>query len=201
MPQRPSLLPPSSSRKRSGSSGLFRPMRLEVAIGAATALVILALPLYLWRRPAAMDGGGKRREPALAESEASLLVAPREPEPQAKVTLGEVRTLSCKGLAGSQAERCDRLPFFEEGLTKAIVENSSCAPISSSEESVSFVLTVDFSQKKLHLWPGRSGSLRRPRANDLVRCVLRDIPTPEWSTLPHQHRRYEIGVMATYRPR
>lgn len=140
--------------------------------------------------------------PAASTSALAADAGPSEADLSPKVALGTVRTLKCVDAKGAKTppERCDRLAPLEQALTEAIRKNARCAPVSTREATLNFVLTVDFAEQKLHLWPGQSGNLRRPKANELLRCVMRDLPEPDWSTLPHQHRRYEIGVLATYRP-
>lgn len=201
MPKRPSLLPPTKGSRRRSSNGPARPLRVEIVIALVTGLLFLVVPLYLFRKPAGIDGGARE---VVAEADASLVldIEPREIEVPTKLTLEGARILHCGNQRGSgtPSERCDRLPFFEEALAKAIVDNESCAPTSLEETSVNFVLSVDFGEEKLHLWPGQSGSLRRPRANELLRCVMRDLPSPDWASIQHQHRFYEVSVMATYRP-
>lgn len=197
-----SLLPPSTlgSRRRNGSSGLYKPMRVERVFAVLVGVVFLVVPLYLWRKPSGIDGGGT--EP-VAEAEASLVLeASQKPrEEPSPVRLGEPRVIRCGSgpRARLSEERCDRLPVFESALVEAIRNNAECAPPTTTEATVSFVLSVDFEKEKLHLWPGRSGSLRRPQANDLLRCVLRDIAVSDWGSIAHRHRFYEISVLATYR--
>lgn len=199
--KRPSLLSTGTtgSRRRSRPSGLYKPIRVERVFAALAGVILLVVPLYLWRKPPGIDGGGT--EP-VAEAEASLVLNARQdaPEIPSPVRLGEVRTIGCgNGPRPRTSEtRCDRLPFFEKALAEAIRNNADCAPPSTTEATVSFVLSIDFAREKLHLWPGRSGSLRRPQANELLRCVLRDIPEPDWSSLSPKHRSYELNVLATY---
>lgn len=193
---------PIPPRRRTGQSGPARPLRAEVILALAVALVFLAVPLYLFRRPAAMEG--REAEDIVADSEAALLIdaQPRDVEVEPLVKLGETRTLRCGDgpTPALPSERCDRLPLLEEALGRAILGKAACAPPSPEPQTVSFVLSVDFVEKKLHLWPGQSGSLKRPQANDLLRCVLRELGPFDWESVAHQHRRYQVGVMATYPP-
>lgn len=203
MVKTPSLLPPSKPgpRRRSGSGGLYKPMAVERVLAVLVGVVLLVIPLYFWRKPSGIDA----KDPApVDENEARLVLDSKKAqrETPSPVRLGEVRLVRCGD--GPKArltdERCDRVPFFESALVESIRKNADCAPVSENDETVSFVLSIDFADKKFHLWPGQSGTLRRPRANDLLRCVLRDLPTPEWDTIAHKHRFYEIAVMATYSP-
>lgn len=202
MSRRRSILPSIPPRRRTSPNGPARPLKAEVVFALAVSLVLLAVPLYLFRRPAAMEG--KRAEDVVDEADAALVIdsQPRNEEPDPKVRLTEIRTLQCGDGPAPKlpSERCDRLPALEEALGRAILAQADCAPWSEEEQTVSFVLSVDFAEKKLHLWPGQSGSLRRPKANGLLRCVKRDLRAEDWDALPHEHRRYQIGIMATYPP-
>jgi len=202
MAKRPSILPPSKPgpRRRSGPGGLSKPIRVERVFALLAGVVLLVVPLYFWRKPKGIEG--KEQQP-VAANEASLVLDSKQapPEPPSRARLGEVRIVRCGDgpRAKLPEDRCDRLPFFENALLEAIKKNDACAPSSGAEATVSFVLSIDFQQEKVHLWPGRSGSLRRPQANDLLRCVQRDITVPDWSAIAHRHRFYEISVLATYR--
>jgi len=118
------------------------------------------------------------------------------------VALGEPRTVKCIPKAGGRvmAERCDHLVAIEDALTRAIRENMACAPPSVIPFSVSFVLTVEFDRKKLHLWAGRSGTLKKRASGDLIRCVEHAIAPPDFATLAHQYAKYDVNVMASYPP-
>jgi len=83
---------------------------------------------------------------------------------------------------------------------RAVAANLACAPPSVGPYTVSFVLTVDFERKKLHLWAGRSGTLKKRNAGDLVRCVEHAIAPPDFAALAHQYAKYDINVMASYPP-
>jgi hypothetical protein len=182
-------------------------------------LVLVAVPLYLWRRPhplppasasapaSAAAGAGSSDAPAssaavLAGDAGALGTDAGDPTMALarRVTLESARTVRCleAGAGKILPERCDRLPFFEDALTRAIRDNVACAPPTPTGGTVSFVLTVDFRHKKNHLWAGRSGSIKKRTAGDLLRCVAHALPTPDWPSLQHQYGRYDIGVMASY---
>ena len=97
-------------------------------------------------------------------------------------------------------ERCDHVTFFEDGLARAIRENGACAPSSKTGYSVSFVLETDFRRKNLNLYVGKSTTIKRDKTKELVRCVRRAMPTPDWGTIPHQYVKYKVNVIATYPP-
>ena len=92
------------------------------------------------------------------------------------------------------------MTFFEDGLARAIRENAACAPQAKVPVSVSFVLEMDFRKKRTNLFTGKSTSIKRERTKELLRCIKRAMPTPDWGTIPHQYVKYKINVMATYPP-
>src|SRR5262245_23280496 len=144
--------------------------------GLVALLVLVALPLYLLRRPKPVGpvepDAGPRADIADAgvAQEGGALAALPDAAASKRVTLGEPRAVRCTAKAGGRvmAERCDHLVAIEDALARSIRENVACAPPSATPFTVSFVLTVDFDRKKLHLWAGRSGTLKKRSSGDLI---------------------------------
>jgi hypothetical protein len=169
--------------------------------GLVALLILVAVPLYLWRRPkpalpvetarAEIDAGAPDAAAAL------LPMAPQKAEP--KLTLTDAKVIQCGARSGRWTkDRCDELPAIGDALARAIRENVACAPISVTPNTVSFVLKLDFDRKKTHLWAGRSGTLRRRAAADLIKCVEHAMPKIDWPATAHQFMRYELNVVASY---
>ncbi len=116
------------------------------------------------------------------------------------VTVDRVWIDSCRrpGPGRTPPKECDRQPFFERALVKAIVQHANCAAEHPKDESISYALEVDFGRKKTRLFAGRSGSLRAAEAKPALECVRKALPEPDWNDLAHDHTRYIIGVLATY---
>jgi hypothetical protein len=177
-------------------------------LGLVALLVLVALPLYLLRRPKpigpAQADAGARVDPsdAGASAETGAAAVAVDAAASKKVALGEARTVRCVPRGGGHVmvERCDHLVGMEDALARAIRENVACAPPSATPFTVSFVLTVDFERKKLHLWAGRSGTLKKRSSADLVRCVEHAIAQPEFTTFTHQYAKYDVNVIASYPP-
>jgi hypothetical protein len=93
---------------------------------------------------------------------------------------------------------CDALPALEKALGAAIKATVDCAPKQKEEGSINFVMSVDFTARKLHAFPGASGSWRGPLARKASDCVNRALPLPDWGAMPHQYRYYWIAILATY---
>jgi hypothetical protein len=188
-----------------------RPVRVQLAVALLAGLVLVAVPLYLWRRPRAAASV----DADTATPSASLEAAP-PPNPAvalvaaaldggvatSEVTLGRVWVDKCQKPSSGRtpSAQCDRQPFFEEALVRAVLENTSCAPKLRKAGSISFALNVDYGRKKLAMFPGKSGTIRRDAAREAVRCVSRGLPQPDWQALSHLHTKYVIAVLATYPP-
>jgi len=65
---------------------------------------------------------------------------------------------------------------------------------------VTFVMDLDFRKQKLKVFHGQSSSVAKTKTKELLRCVERALPTPDWETIPHQHSHYVVSVSATYPP-
>ena len=197
--------PPSqpSPYRYLGRGGGERPVRLQIIIALVAGLILVAVPLYLWRRPrpesipsadAAMVDAG-----ALDAGAASLIVA-FDAGPAGGITVNPPTTIRCEnpGPGKTPPERCDHVTFFEDSLARTLRDNVACAPASKTSFTVSFVMETDFRQKKLNLFAGKSSSLKRAKAQQLLRCIRKAMPTPDWATIPHQYARYKVNVLATY---
>jgi hypothetical protein len=191
-----------------GGGGGDRPLRAQLVVALVVGLVLLAVPLYLWRRPsgtenAPKDGGSDAKLSPLAVDAAALAAQADGGTELERVKLGTFQRVKCSagpGASGQEGNLCDQLSIFEQALTKAIKESVDCAPKTKKEGSINYVLNVDFGRKKLHVFPGASGSWRGPQARKAAKCVLSNLTAPPWDTIVHQYRFYQIAVLATYPP-
>ncbi len=211
MASRPPLLgPPSqpSPYRYLGRGGGERPVRLQIVIALVAGLILVAVPLYLWRRPrpesipsadAAVAADAGTPPPPDAGMFQPTATAPPPPN----VQLSSFTPLKCTnpGPGKTPPERCDHIPFFEDGLARAIRDNAACAPSGSTPTKVSFVLEIDFPRKRTNLFIGKSSTLKKEKGKELLRCVSRGMPTADWGTIVHQYSRYKVNVTATYPPR
>ncbi len=205
-----SSIPPSDPAPfRHLGAGGPGPVHNPMIYGLVALLVLVALPLYLLRKPkpaAPVEAdAGARAEIDAGMPEGAIAAAPSAaPDSSApkKVVLGEPRTVRCVAKGGGRvmAERCDHLVPVEDALARSIRDNVACAPPSATPFTVSFVLTVDFDRKKLHLWSGRSGTLKKHASGDLIRCVEHAIVPPDFATFAHQYAKYDVNLMASYPP-
>jgi len=197
---------PSLRRLGVGGSngGGDRPLRAQLVVALVAVLILLAVPLYLWRRPSAHEEAPPASSSGAALLAASALpaaIAPSTPKADSRVTLGSAQKVKCSAdarLSGQNGALCDSLPYFEEQLQKAIVENVDCAPRTGKAGSVNYVLTIDFTNRKVNVFPGQSGTWKGPQARRAAECVERSLAAPEWDKVQHQYRFYNIAIMANY---
>jgi hypothetical protein len=210
-PQRPSFPAPSEPNLRrlgvGSAGGNGRPLRAQLVVALVALLVLVAIPLYLWRRPAPSDASPSASVSAAAASalpsSLPLLTAVDAGVVEERVRLGAPQRVRCGASSRSRSREgpgCDQLPYFEEALKQAIRENVDCAPRTKAEGSINFVLQIDFPGKRLHVFPGASGQWKGGQARRATKCVMRSLPAPQWSTIQHQDSYYQIAILATYPP-
>ncbi len=118
--------PSEPSLRRLGVGGTGgggdRPLRAQLVVALVAVLILLAVPLYLWRRPSgdenAPAASGSAAE-GLALSAMPMAIAEASAKTDDRVKLGPVHKVKCSAsarLAGQKGALCDSLPFFEEQL-------------------------------------------------------------------------------------
>jgi hypothetical protein len=184
-------------------------VRIQVIIGLVAGLILVAVPLYLWRRP--QTGGTiPSADAAVADTKMGAMLADAGAMPPISIVdagpptmkLSPFTTIKCQnpGPGHTPPERCDHVTFFEDALARSIRENMACAPTSKLGSELSFVMELDFRRKRMNLFAGKSSSMKHEKSKDLLRCVKRAMPTPDWGTVPHQYVKYKVNVLATYPP-
>lgn len=183
---------------------------MQVILALVAALVLVAVPLYLWRRPQpanipSADAATMSANPLMpppgpstADPQSPTQLVPPSAGPQ--IQIAPVKTLKCQDPGNSRTppERCDGVRFFEDSLTRAIKDSVSCAPPSKSGFVVSYILEMHFGKKRTNLFMGKSTTLSKSRRRELTRCVERAMQTVDWDRIPHQHQKYTINAIATY---
>lgn len=184
------------------SGGGDRPLRAQVIVALVCVAMLIAVPLYLLRKPSTNTA---TPAPSASGSALGPQVVPRPsvdaaPAVPPRLSLGPVQKVRCGSSAASapnEGALCDTLAPFEEALKKAIVDTESCAPKTNAKGSINYVLTVDFTRKKTHVYPGASGEWRGKQARRATKCVAQAIKVQDWN-IPHQYRFYAIAVLASY---
>ncbi len=187
-----------------GSSGSGdRPLRAQVVVGLVCAAMLIAVPLYLVRKPSTKSAS------ALASASASAGLGPQAvpkasaaaiPTSAPRLTLGPVQKVRCgasSSASPNEGSMCDSLAPFEEALRKAILASEDCAPKAKIKGTINYVLTIDFPRKKLHVYPGASGDWRGRQARRATKCVESALKVSDWN-VPHQYRFYALAILATY---
>ncbi len=209
-PPRPSFPAPSEpSLRRLGvgpsTSGSDRPLRAQLVVAVVVLLVLIAVPLYLMRRPSAAHAPTSASAPSSAEALVSALAeqAKQARREEARIKLGPVQKVKCassQAAKGLEGPLCDDLPFFEKALTRAIHENVACAPRETETGTLNYVMQIDFTGRNVRVFPGASGDWRGPAAQKAAKCVMRSLPAVDWSAIEHQYRFYTVAILATYAP-
>lgn len=182
------------------SAHIERPIRAQVVLGGFALFVVIAAAVYWMRRPES-----PRSE---LDSAAPLQFSPSVPVPEesadtGRLALGEVEIVKCAaqpGSVGQSGRLCDKLSYFEKALADSIRNSLDCAPRTREGGTLNYVLKVDFAQKRLHIFPGASGTWKGPQARHATKCVKQGLEAPEWDKLEHKFRYYEIAILATYKP-
>jgi hypothetical protein len=209
-PTRPNFPAPSEpSLRRLGvgpsTVGADRPLRAQLVVAVVVLLVLIAVPLYLMRRPTLAPAVASASATASAEALVSALAvqAQQARRDESRVKLGPLQKVKCAvapNAKGQEGPLCDELPFFEQALSKAIQDNVDCAPRESKVGTINFVLQIDFTAKRVNVFPGASGDWRGPAAQKAVKCVMRSLPAVDWEAIQHQYRYYSVAILATYSP-
>src|SRR6187431_772229 len=190
-PPRPSFpsTPTEPGIRRLGvrsSAHLERPIRAQVILACAVALVLLAIPLYLMRSPSPETQEAPQQAP-MGFSPTVPSPTPQD-DPDGRVALGKVQRVRCSNSAvgvGQEGSLCDALPAVEAALSKAITETLDCAPRSEAQGTLNYVLKVDFPHKTLHVFPGASGSWKGLQARRATECVKQALSAPDWDNIEH----------------
>ena len=197
--------------------------RLQLAVVLSLIAVLIAIPLYLWRRPRAVA------DDLAAEAEADAAVAIAAPSPSGApaatspagdaeapgaplaaalplppgLSLSEPRVTECHdpGPKRTAAKDCDHLLTFERAFAKAIADNAACVPVGASGV-IAFAADVSYQRKKQPVIVSlpREGRTMKP-AKTWAACAAAMRKSLSAVTLEdpsHQHSRYRIEVRATY---
>ena len=163
-------------------------------------LVLVAIPLYLWRRPraesialSAGDAGAK-----LASNAAPPPVTTTEDKP----AVGDVKNVLCQdtGTKKTAPEQCDHVVDVEKAFVKAIEESASCMPKDAGGGTVIYVADVSFKRKAVNVATPKEGrTMKNLKAisacQSAVKSRLQALPL---DPITHAHARYKISMTATY---
>lgn len=197
-------VPPSEPRPSSRASfsalDVQGPPRapLQLIVALLLGLVLVAIPLYLWRRPRA-ESIATSTAAASATTRATLPVEEPEP-PRVELSPAEVRECHDPGPKKTPPERCDHLVEVERALAKAIEGSADCVP-SDAGGTIRFDADVSFKRGRVRVTtPRRGRSVKDKKAVKACRAAVRKsmkgLPLRD---VRHEHARYVLSVTATYR--
>jgi hypothetical protein len=209
-PREPSHPPSDPHPSLAGYAAEDRPARAQLIGAVLAGLLLVTAGLYLWHRPST-SADAATGEAALAAASASAIgaidaVAPfavAEAGIAAPVSLSELRILGChdKGPTKTAPDQCDHPGAMEQAFSHAIEQSATCVPPSTSSATIEYVADVSFSRRKVRVILPRAGRSVRDRkvvgaCATAVRDVMQGAP---FDGTDHQHARYKISVVATYR--
>ncbi len=160
-------------------------------------LVLVAIPLYLWRRPRADSisvGNGSGETPVLPAVTAAA-VAPEE-----KLVVGEAKILSCSEPKKGSPAPCDRAPELESALSKAVEETASCVPRDAGGGTIVYVAEIAVKKKTVAVTTPKDGrTLKNAKvASSCEKAMKSKLSLLPFDSMKLEHARYKLSVTATY---
>jgi hypothetical protein len=175
-----------------------RPARLQLIIALVLGLVLVAIPLYLWRRPrtdsiaVAVPDAGLETDASLASSGIS------DDKPQ----VGDVRIVSCHdpGPHRTPSEQCDHVSDVEKFFAKAVEENVGCVTKDNGGGTIEYLADISFKRKTVTLTtPRETRSMKHDKVVAGCQSAVKNkLQTMNLDAPPHQHQRYKLAVTVTY---
>lgn len=200
-------VPPSEPRASRASlsnldSQIDAPARLQMIVALILGLVLVAIPLYLWRRPRAESIPVARSASDGGLMSTAVQTPPSTGESEAKITLSDPRVLLCQdtGPKKTPPEQCDHLPEFEKAFAKAIEESTSCLPKDAGGGTVQYVADISFRKKSISVTAPKDGrTLKSAKAAGTCATVVKGrLSVVALDAMTHQHARYKVAITATY---
>lgn len=199
-------VPPSEPRGSRASFDVLdaqvdRPARLQMIVALILGLVLVAIPLYLWRRPRAesiaVSTGGA--------DAGALPVLPGAPSTstEEKLVISEAKILSCHdpGPKRTLPEQCDHVVELEKAFAKAIEENAACVGRDAGGGSIIYLADVGWSKKKsIELTTPKEGrTLKNAKVvAGCAKAIKGRLSTLPLESMKHDHARYRVSITATY---
>jgi len=185
-----------------------QPQKWQTVAVVVLGVILVAVPLYLWRRPRSEASPVARDEAsdAAASAMVELVDAAAEDDGAARggVVLGDARVIECRdpGAGRTPAEQCDHLAPFEKSLSQVILDARDCVPPGTGAGTITYLADLSFAHHKTSLvlsTPKDGRSLKAPKV--VVACaaaVRRGVSAVPLDALTHAHAHYKIAITATY---
>jgi hypothetical protein len=189
--------------------GVDRVARIQTIAAVVLGLALIAIPLYLWRRPRSESVPVTSMSDASAPlGDAGLAASTLQPPLLPQVTLSDAKVMECHdtGSKRTRPEDCDHLEAVEKGLAAAITAGGPCLPTANGGGTLVYVLDASFGRKHHPLElgipkDGRSLKNTHGIAAAVSACsaaVRRGLDGVSLEGVPHAHSRYKIAITATY---
>lgn len=199
-------VPPSEPRSSRASfdaldAQVDRPARLQMIVALILGLVLVAIPLYLWRRPRA-----EAITVATGGADAGVLpavTAATTGTTEDKLVIGDAKILSCHdpGPKKTAPEQCDHVGDMEKSFAKSIEESASCVPREAGGGTIIYVAEIIFGKKKTVSvgTPKEGRTLKSAKiataCEKVVKTKLGNMP---FDAARHEHAKYRVSITATY---
>jgi hypothetical protein len=211
-PARPAsqaTVPPSEPRPSQASfaaidasmTGAAFAARLQMIVALILGLVLVAIPLYLWRRPRTESISatiGLNDAGALPAVTAGPSPAPSDD----KLVLGEPKVVSCHdpGPKKTLPAQCDHVAEIERPFAKAIEESAACVPKDAGGGSIIWVADVTFKKKTVVVMAAKEGSTLKNKkvASGCEKAIKAKLAPLAYDAAKHEHARYFVSITATY---
>jgi hypothetical protein len=213
--------PPSSRRAPDAPPPSDRPARVQLIVALVLGLSLVAIPLYLWRRPQAseatnasnLDGGALAALGGLGAADGgtsgddggiSALPTTSATMPGSSPVVAECHD---KGTKRTASAACDRLPSLEAAVQQAVADVGACFPAGAAGSAsttrpvvATYAVDVSFRRKRNPLQvrmttdPPSSGT--RSQRNACVSRVKAKLAAVSLTGVAHEHERYLITLAA-----
>jgi hypothetical protein len=177
-----------------------RPARAQMIALAVLGFVLVAVPLYLWRRPRPVPVDANPAPPTdlAAVADAGMEGA----APTNGVRLTDPMILECHdpGPKRTAPDQCGHLPAFEKAFAKSIADAAACVPPTAGGGNLVYVADVSYGRPKnrsIILTLPKDGRTVKGRASQCESAVEHTLKTVELDA-EHAHSRYKIQITATY---
>lgn len=170
-----------------------------IALGVL-GFVLVAVPLYLWRRPRAVpiEATGE----ALGATAALADAAAPAPSAAGGARVSDAVVLECHdpGPNRTPPEQCGRLPGFEKAFARAVADAAACVAPGAGGGTIVYVADVSYGRPKaraVRLTLPKEGRTFKGGVSACESAVERALKAAPLDA-DHGHSRYKLEVTATY---